>query len=134
MRVWFEAADILYILETKILYMRGIIERGFSTPTLDINRRQMTVQWRHKMATKAPQITSVTIAYSTICSGADQRKYQSSASIPHTKGQQRGECFHLMMSSCLVHMDGLRGVYCGYFGEIVMSCRNSRTPQNAAVI
>ena len=48
---------------------------------------------------------------STVCSDADQRKYQSSTSLafvsgihrwpvfPLTKGQQRGKCLHLMTSS-----------------------------------
>ena len=33
------------------------------------------------MCTMAPQITSLTIVYSTVSSGADQRKHQSSASL-----------------------------------------------------
>ena len=64
------------------------------------------------MTTIASQITSLTVVYSTVYSDADQRKHQSSASlafvwgihrdrwIPRTKGQLRGKCFHLMMSSC----------------------------------
>ena len=63
------------------------------------------------MTTIASRITSLTIVYSTVYSDADQRKHQSSASlafvwgihrdrwIPHTKGQLRGKCFHLMTSS-----------------------------------
>ena len=63
------------------------------------------------MGTNASQITSLTVVYSTVYSGADQRKHQSSASlafvwgihrdrwIPRTKGQLRGKCFHLMTSS-----------------------------------
>ena len=63
------------------------------------------------MTTIASQITSLTVVYSTVYSDADQRKHQSSASlafvwgihrdrwIPHTKGQLRGKCFHLMTSS-----------------------------------
>ena len=63
------------------------------------------------MTTMASQITSLTVVYSTVYSDADQRKYQSSASlafvwgihrdrwIPRTKGQLRGKCFHLMTSS-----------------------------------
>ena len=58
----------------------------------------------------APQITAVPIVCSTVCSGAGQRKHQSSASlafvratigdmwIPLTKGQERAKCFHLMTS------------------------------------
>ena len=64
------------------------------------------------MTTMASQITSLTVVYSIIYSGVDQRKHQSSTSlafvwgihrdrwIPRTKGQQRGKCFHLMTSSC----------------------------------
>ena len=63
------------------------------------------------MTTMASQITSLTVVYSTVYSDADQRKHQSSASlafvwgihrdrwIPRTKGQLRGQCFHLMTSS-----------------------------------
>ena len=63
------------------------------------------------MSTIASQFTSVSIVYSTVCSGPDQRKHQSSASLavvrgihrwpvdsPH-KGQQHGNCFHLITSS-----------------------------------
>ena len=63
------------------------------------------------MTTIASQITSLTVVYSTVYSGPDQRKHQSSASlafvwgihrdrwIPRIKGQLRGKCFHLMTSS-----------------------------------
>ena len=65
------------------------------------------------MTAMASQIISLMIVYSTVFSGAYQRKHQSSASlafvcgihrdrwIPRTKGQLRGKCFHLMTSSCL---------------------------------
>ena len=64
------------------------------------------------MTTIASQITSLTVVYSVVYTGADQRKHQSSASlafvwgihrdrgIPRTMGQLRGKCFHLMTSSC----------------------------------
>ena len=64
------------------------------------------------MTTVASQITSLGVIYSTVYSDADQRKHQCSASlafvrgihrdrwISRTKGQLRGKCFHLMMSSC----------------------------------
>ena len=38
------------------------------------------------MGTIATQITSLTIAYSTAYSGADQREYQSSASLAFVQG------------------------------------------------
>ena len=63
------------------------------------------------MGAMASQITRLTIVYSTVYSGADQRKHQSFASLaflmgthrlpvnsPH-KGQRRGKWFHLMTSS-----------------------------------
>ena len=60
-----------------------------------------TLLWCHN-GLMASQITSLTIVYSTIHSGADQRKHQSFASlafcdrwIPRTNGQ----CFHFMTLS-----------------------------------
>ena len=65
------------------------------------------------MSAMASQIFSVSRVCSTVCSGVDQRKYQSSASLAFVrgihrwpadsplkaKGQYRGKCFHLMTSS-----------------------------------
>ena len=63
------------------------------------------------MTTMPSQFTSLTVVYSTVYSDADQRKHQSSVSlafvwgihrdrwIHRTKGQLRGEYFHLMTSS-----------------------------------
>ena len=57
------------------------------------------------MGAMVSQITSLTIVYSTVYSGAEQRKNQSSASLAFvwgfhqwplislTNGQQRGKCF-----------------------------------------
>ena len=65
------------------------------------------------MTTVASQITSLTVVYWIVYSGAYQRKHQSSASlafvwgfqrdlwVPRTKGKLRGKCFHLMTSSCI---------------------------------
>ena len=41
------------------------------------------------MGAMAPQITSLTIVCSTVYSDADQRKYQSSASLAHVRGIHR---------------------------------------------
>ena len=41
------------------------------------------------MSAMASQITGVTIVYLTVCSGADQRKHQSSASLALTRGTRR---------------------------------------------
>ena len=65
------------------------------------------------MSVMASQITSLTIVYSNVYSGADQRKHQRSASLAFVWGIHRGpvksphkgpvtrKCFHLMTSSCL---------------------------------
>ena len=42
------------------------------------------------MSTIASQITSLTIVHSTVYSGADQRKHQSSASLAFVRGIHRG--------------------------------------------
>ena len=42
------------------------------------------------MSAMASQITSLPIVYSTVYSGADQRKHQSSGSLPFVRGIQRG--------------------------------------------
>ena len=65
------------------------------------------------MGAIASQITSLTIVYSTVYSGADQRiqymkalrhwplcgEFTGDRRIPRTNGQWRGKCFHLMTSS-----------------------------------
>ena len=60
----------------------------------------------------ASQITGVSTVRSTVCSVVDQRKHQSSASLDFVsghlrwsvdsfqKGQECGNCLHLMTSSC----------------------------------
>ena len=47
-----------------------------------------TLQWRHKGA-MASQITSVSIIYSAVCSDADRRKHQNSASLAFVRGIHR---------------------------------------------
>ena len=66
------------------------------------------------ISTLAYQITNLPIVYSTVYSGADQRKRQSSASLAfvrgiyrdrwftRTKDHKRRKCFHLMTSSFTV--------------------------------
>ena len=43
------------------------------------------------MGTMAPQITSLTIVYSTVYSGADKGKHQSSASLAFVRGIHRDQ-------------------------------------------
>ena len=83
------------------------------------------------MGAIAPQITNLTIVYSTVYSDADQRKHQSSASLAFVRGIHRGPvnfphkwpvtpkwCFHSMTSSWCIHY----------------ACHNSLDPGNGAVI
>ena len=46
-------------------------------------------QWRHNERDGVSKTPVVTIFYSTFCSGADQRKYQSSASLAFVRGIYR---------------------------------------------
>ena len=51
------------------------------------------------MGAMACQITSLTIVYSTVYSGADQRKHQSSASLAFVLGLHRLPVFPAQMAS-----------------------------------
>ena len=77
------------------------------------------------MGAIASQITSLTIVYSTVYSGPDQRKHQSSASLAFVRGIHRWpvnsphkspvtqKCFHLMTSSWkLVVLQLMRRPWC----------------------
>ena len=75
-----------------------------------------------KMSAMASQIKGVSIVCSTVGSGADQTKHQSSASLAfvweihrwpvnsRTKCRWRGKRFHLMASSCQWHYKKLRRI------------------------
>ena len=88
----------------------------------------------------ASQITSLTFVYSTVYSGANQRKHQSSEAlafvrgiyrwIPRTKGQLRGKCFHLMMSSCHISTPDSSAVWFQSLNAVIVCwcpalCNNS---------
>ena len=91
------------------------------------------------MSAVVPQITSLTIVYSTAYSAADQRKHQSSASlafvrgihrwqwIPHTKGQWYGKCFHLMTSS---YLDNKNSDNCTIFASHMIQKLHLTSPWN----
>ena len=85
------------------------------TPFLNIMGDSKVIHYTEAiMSMMASQITGVSIVYSTVCSGADQRKHQSSTALafvrgihhwpmnsPH-KGPVTQKMFHLMTSSCFV--------------------------------
>ena len=89
------------------------------------------------MTTKASQITSLMVVYSTVYSDADQRNHQSSTSqafvwgnhrdrwIPRTKGQLRRKCFHLMTSSWKYGTDTWRVMEYFFFIIIYMFLKQS---------
>ena len=81
----------------------------------DINMCKLVMHYGDvMMSAMASHITSLTIAYSTVYSGADQRKHESSASLaflrgnPRTKGQLHEKCFHLMTTSWILIFISLR--------------------------
>ena len=114
--------NVFISLKTVKRYINFIVIILIGTPVL-----QYTKKWPARgpfrysgviMGTMASQITSLTIVYSTVCLGADQRKHQSSASLafvmgihrwsvtsPH-KGPVTRKCFHLMTSSCYKRLFG----------------------------
>ena len=69
-----------------------IIHRGkVSEPTISSSYPHFVfITMTFIMSAMASQITSLTIVYSTVYSGADQRKHQSSASLAFVQGIQRG--------------------------------------------
>ena len=78
------------------------------------------------MNAMASQITSLTIVYSTVYWGTDQRKHQSSASLAFVWGEfsggrwiTRGKCFHLMTSSCLGGFIVVNGIMTSSNGNIL---------------
>ena len=56
---------------------------------LNASELSLTLQWRHTEC-DGSQIASLMIVYSTIYSGADQRKHQSSTSLAFVRGIHRG--------------------------------------------
>ena len=67
------------------------------------------------MGVMASQITSLTIVYSIVYSGPDQRKYQSSASLAFVRGIHRGP----VNSSC--NWPVTRNMF--PFDDVIMMCR-----------
>ena len=118
-KLWYYAKSIFYLSiilwSVTINFRLSIIETIYWIAWFNI--LVITVHFHYNdiiMSAMASQITSFRIIYSTLYSGADQRKHQSSASlafgrgshhdrwIPPTRSQQCGKCFHLMTSSCML--------------------------------
>ena len=72
-----------------IVRSRSLLFEGLKAVTPDNPRstRYMVIHYSDvMMGAMASQITSLTIVYSTVYSGADQRKHQSSASLAFVRG------------------------------------------------
>ena len=69
-------------------YAKGDIHPNVA-PKMSHNSKLFTHYYDVIMGTKASQTTSLAIVYSTVYSGADQRKYQSSASLAFVRGIHR---------------------------------------------
>ena len=92
----------------------------------------MYIWWNHYndviMDTMASQMTSLTIVYSTVYSGADQRKHQSSVSLAFVSGIHRGPVnsphkwpvtrkmfpFDDVIMYCHPHLLWVGGLFLGY--------------------
>ena len=78
----------LYVAERLMFFMIWVPR------LLIIQNVKLHVNMKHYddviMSTMASQITSLTIVYSTVFSGADQGKHQSSASLAFVRGIHRG--------------------------------------------
>ena len=85
---------------------------------MSIDSNEHMQHYRHViMDAKASQINSVPIVYSTVCSGADQRKHQSSASLTFVRGIHRGWVNYPHKGSVTRRMFP--------FEDVIMVCTNS---------
>ena len=66
-----------------------IVYCGKSKVSMSNRNGGLTLQWRHNGRYGVSIHYSLTIVYSTVYSGADQRKYQSSASLDFVRGIHR---------------------------------------------
>ena len=84
----------VYVIRDKLPQVTELpLVRVFQSATAQMGKRSPGLLFLHYidviMGTIASQITSLTIVYSTVYSDADQRKYQSSASLAFVRGIHR---------------------------------------------
>ena len=76
------------------LHVQNVVETWYPNKNDHGVKRPIEYERKHYgdviMGKIASQITSLTIVYSTVYSGADQRKHQSSASLAFVRGIHRG--------------------------------------------
>ena len=88
--LYFAIADIYCSVNNINCIMDRLIVLACFGPIFIHPARPYSWQWIMIMGAIASQITSLTIVYSTVYSGADQRKHQSSASLAFERGIHRG--------------------------------------------
>ena len=74
------------------MYIGGLVQDCSISGALAIEILQSCTKPSHYIdviMSAMAQITGVSIVYSTVCSGADQRKHQSSASVAFVRGIHR---------------------------------------------
>ena len=74
-----------------------------------LNRRCNSLQWCHNDHDGVSNHQPRGYLHNRFYSCADQRKHQISASLALCAGNSRGECFHLMTSSCtsILYVDAI---------------------------
>ena len=83
------------------------ISSYYSTNTLRYIRHLVSSYYNDViMSAMASQITSLTIVYSIVYSGADQRKHQSSASLAFVRGIPRGQTYALLLTCAAMGLTG----------------------------
>ena len=88
---------VVFIFNTRQPYLRNawsiFYNPDFLWPSTSLPYlEQVSLTYHYSdviMGAMASQITSLTIVYSTVCPGADQRKHQSSASLAFVRGIHR---------------------------------------------
>ena len=85
----------------------------------------------HYTDVMASQITSVSIVYSNVCSGIDQRKHQSSASLTFVRGIHRGPVNSPHKWPVTRKMFTFHDVIMGLADIITEVCLNSLRPSDA---
>ena len=90
----YSSSQIDFTLDTLFRHISEMQLRLFPIKTVKLQKNSVHISWDIHyndviMDTVASQITSFTIVYSIVYSDADQRKYQSSASLAFVRGIHR---------------------------------------------
>ena len=113
MRMLFDAKSVLSYLPRDQIFKKCIQEiwrEWIFSLQIQLNHYSDVI-----ISAMASEITSITIVYSILYSGADQRKHRSSASLASVKGIHRspvnsphkGKCFYLKTSACPSWINGI---------------------------